>query len=145
MVLAGPNTYSGLTLIASGTLRLGANNAVPPSSVVAVDSGATFDLNNLNDTIGELQGAGNLILGSGFLTAGGTNANANFSGTASSTTGRLTKVGSGTMILSGSFTNNLSTLVDAGTLLVNGAQLDNHVIAEFAGTVGGVGTTAGEK
>lgn len=54
LVLSGTNTYSGPTTITGGTLRLGSAGAVGLSAgrLVSVGSGATFDANGFNLTIG---------------------------------------------------------------------------------------------
>jgi autotransporter-associated beta strand protein len=73
LLLSNPNNTfnSGLT-IGAGTLRLGAASIIPDHNVLAIGSGATFDLNNFNERIGGLAGgAGTVNLGSGTLTLGG--------------------------------------------------------------------------
>ena len=48
LILSGPNTYGGPTLIACGTLRLGANGSLPsgtPLTVASAAVGGTFDMN----------------------------------------------------------------------------------------------------
>ncbi|MES2594756.1 MAG: autotransporter-associated beta strand repeat-containing protein [Verrucomicrobiota bacterium] len=117
--VSGTNTYSGATTINAGTLRLGSAGGVPSSSAlsVSVASGATYDLNNFNSTIGSLAGAGGVLLGSGTLTTGGDNTSTTFSGPISGT-GGLTKSGSGTFTLSGASTYSGATTVSNGVLLV---------------------------
>ena len=78
--LSGGNTFSGLTTVQTGTLRLGASNALPATTAVVVGASptpgpATFDLNGKNQTIASLQlkggsslGSSSVILGSGVLT-----------------------------------------------------------------------------
>ena len=70
--LSGNNTYTGATIINAGTLTLGAANRIADVSAVTVAGGATFNLNNFSETVGSLAGAGNVTLGTGTLTAGGT-------------------------------------------------------------------------
>jgi autotransporter-associated beta strand protein/T5SS/PEP-CTERM-associated repeat protein len=72
LTLNGANTYTGPTVVNTGTLQAGIANAFAPGSAHTIASGATLDLNNLNQTIGSLAGAGNVTLGSGTLTAGAT-------------------------------------------------------------------------
>src|SRR5262249_14828657 len=43
LTLSGPNTYGGVTSIEAGTLKLGANNAVPANSLVEVAAGAGLE------------------------------------------------------------------------------------------------------
>jgi autotransporter-associated beta strand protein len=140
LALSGANnTYTGPTMINGGTLQQGALNAVPSGSAVTVGSGAMFNLNNFNDTIASLTGAGMVMLGSGTLTVGdGTSTT--FSGMISGT-GGLTKVGTGTLNLtSPSNTYTGTTAVMAGTLLVNSVQGSSNVTVAGGATLGGSGT-----
>jgi autotransporter-associated beta strand protein len=121
LILSGANTYTGPTIIDAGTVQLGAANALPGGSAVTVAAGATLDLNNFDDTIGALAGAGTVTLGSATLTAGGDNTSTTFSGVLSGT-GGLTKAGAGTLTLAGANTYTGATTIDAGTLLVGAAN-----------------------
>ena len=58
LTLAGASTYTGQTSINLGTLQAGAANAFSPFSAFTVAGGATLDLNNFNQKIGSLAGAG---------------------------------------------------------------------------------------
>jgi subtilase-type serine protease len=137
LTLTGNNTFSGPTNIDGGTLRMGIANALSASTPVTVASGAAFDLNNFNQTIGSLAGAGNVSLGTATLTAGGNNSDTTFSGVMSGG-GGFTKTGTGTMILSGANTFTGTTTISAGTLqLGNGGTsgsvagniVDNSILA----------------
>jgi autotransporter-associated beta strand protein len=58
LYLNAANTYSGITTISNGTVALGANGSIANSSVISVNSGATFDvqaLSNVNFTLGASQ------------------------------------------------------------------------------------------
>jgi autotransporter-associated beta strand protein len=57
-------------------------------------------LNNFNQSISSLAGAGSVTLGTATLTTGGNSSSTTFSG-AISGTGGLTKIGAGTLTLSG--------------------------------------------
>jgi autotransporter-associated beta strand protein len=115
LVFAGSNAYSGGTTIASGTLQAGATNAFSAASAFTVAGGATLDLNNLNQTIGSLAGAGNVTLGAATLTTGSDNNSTTFSGGIFGS-GGLIKTGTGTFTLSGANTYSGTTTIDAGTL-----------------------------
>jgi autotransporter-associated beta strand protein len=146
--LAGANTYSGRTNIAEGVLRLGANNAIPPTSSVVLGFilarlPATFDLNNFNDTIGSLTEIPSLnhfvTLGQGTLTTGADGSSGNgFRGVISGP-GGLTKIGAGTFVLAGKNTYTRATTVQAGTLEVDGSC---GIVLVNGGTLRGVGTVA---
>ena len=100
---------------------------ISDSSAVTVSSGATYDLNNLSDSIGSLAGAGSVTLGTATLTAGGDNTSTTFSGIVSET-GNLVKEGTGTLTLSNANTYSGTTTITGGTLELNngsGESIDN--------------------
>ncbi|MGA3007052.1 MAG: autotransporter-associated beta strand repeat-containing protein [Opitutaceae bacterium] len=121
LTLSGANTFTGTTAVNAGTLTAGAANVLNTSSGVTVASGATLNLNNLNQTITNLNNSGALSFGSsggetltltGADTLGGTMAGAN---------GTLV-VGSGaTLTLAAGFNDpNLKIILAGGTLDLNG-------------------------
>ncbi|HLJ94968.1 MAG TPA: Ig-like domain repeat protein [Gemmataceae bacterium] len=137
LILSAVNMYTGPTLISTGTLQLGVANAVPSGSAVTAD--ATFDLHNLNDTIGSLAGMGTVFLGSGTLTTGGTTPSTTFTGQINGT-GGLTKIGTGTLTLTGTNGYTGATDVMAGTLIVNGSQPGSNITVSNVASLGGSGT-----
>jgi YVTN family beta-propeller protein/autotransporter-associated beta strand protein len=139
LTLSGTSTYTGATMVNAGTLQAGATNAFSPSSAFTVASGATLDLASFNQTIGSLAGAGSVTLGSGVLTAGSDNTSTTFSG-AISGTGGVTKIGSGTLTLSGINAYSGATMVNAGTLTVNGSIANSAVTVNSGATLAGAGT-----
>jgi autotransporter-associated beta strand protein/YVTN family beta-propeller protein len=100
LTLSGSSTYAGATNVNAGTLQAGAVNALSPLSAFTVAGGATLDLNNFNQSIGSLAGAGSVTLGAATLTSGNDNTSTTFSGTMSGT-GGFTKIGIGALTLSG--------------------------------------------
>lgn len=121
LTLNGNNTYAGSTNIYSGTLQLGSANRLPDATHVFISSGAVFNLNNFNETIGSLAGVGNVTLGSGTLTTGGNHLDTSFGGMISGS-GGLVKRGIGTFTVSNNNTYSGRTLVEGGTLQVSGAS-----------------------
>lgn len=93
----GSNTYSGTTLITSGTLKIGATDTLPTGTAVVVGSGAftgTFDLSGASQRIASLQIASN---------------NASLSSTVT--------IGAGqTLTVNGGFSTGVSGTVKATTL-----------------------------
>ena len=84
LTLNGSNNYSGLTTITAGTLRLGANTAIPLGRTVNIAAGATFQLSgNGTARIGTLTGSGT-VSGGGTLQVGAQGAST-FFGTVSNT------------------------------------------------------------
>ena len=149
LTLSGPNTYTGATTVAAGTLAAGAVDTLPHTTAVTVAAG-TLDLDSFNQSIGSLAGAGAVTLGSATLTTGNDNTSTTFSG-AMSGTGGLDKVGSGTFIIDGANTYSGGTVVSAGTLAVG--DFDHHSAALSGGgpisvgsgaTLGGYGSVTGD-
>lgn len=164
------NSYTGKTEVAGGILALnkGAGATAIPAALkigdadggvnadvvrllkadqianqaaVSMASSALFDLNNFSDTIGSLEGEGNVNLILGTLTTGANNTTTTFSGGIGGVgfTG-LIKTGNGTMTLAGDSTYTGKTLVQGGKLLVNGHQGPSPVWVSGSATLGGSGT-----
>ena len=135
LTLAGSSTYTGATGVNAGTLQAGATNTFAPNSAFTVASGATLNLNNFNQAIGSLAGAGNVTLGSATLTTGNDNTSTIFSG-AISGTGSLTKVGSGTLTLAGASDYSGGTTLAGGTLrLANNQALGTGALTTTGSVV----------
>jgi autotransporter-associated beta strand protein len=149
LVLSGVSSYSGATNVNAGTLQGGAANAFAPSSAFTVASGATLDLGGFNQAIGSLAGAGvieNSGAGPAVLTEGGNNASTIFSGVIQDDgpTG-LTKIGSGTLTLSGSNSYTGPTDVNSGILDVEGSIASSSLTTVSGGATltggGAIGAT----
>jgi YVTN family beta-propeller protein/autotransporter-associated beta strand protein len=139
LTLSGSNTYTGATSVNAGTLQAGVVNAFSPFTAFTVASGATLDLNSFNQTIGSLAGAGSVTLGSAMLTTGNDNTSTTFSGTVSGA-GGLTKIGLGTLILSGTNSYSGATTVNAGALVVKGSIASSAVAVNNGAMLAGTGT-----
>ncbi|MCA0014763.1 autotransporter-associated beta strand repeat-containing protein [Mesorhizobium sp. B292B1B] len=150
LVLSGNNTYTGGTIVSTGTLRAGSTTAFGTGGTT-VNAGATLDLNDLSNTMAGLTGAGNVTLGTATLTING-GGGLSFSG-AISGTGNFVKTAAGGQGLAGC--NNSyggTTTISGGSLvvdcLVNGG-VNSSIGASSAaasnlvfngGTLGYVGT-----
>ena len=125
IILAGANNYTGDTTISAGTLRLGAANVIPDGSGKGnVTVNGTFDLGGFSETINGLGGSGtvNNTIGTGSytLTVGNNDQSSVFSGNITDATGALalTKIGAGTLTLSGANSFSGPVTILAGTLEV---------------------------
>jgi len=137
--ISGANTFTGTTTISAGTLQLGAAGALPTTAFLDVASGATFSLNNFNQQA-TVQGAGNIVLGSGTLTTSFFGSVVH-SGTISGS-GGIVKGNGGTLTLNGLSNYTGPTSVNAGTLELNGSSTSTIGVASGA-RLGGLGTTTG--
>ncbi len=125
LTLAGTNTYTGLTTISAGTLALSNGSAIADSGAVTLGniSGARLLL-NANETIGSLYGGGttggDVNLQSFTLSVGANNSSpAAYAGIISGS-GGLTKIGSGTLTLSGTLNSYTgSTWIQNGKISTN--------------------------
>jgi len=147
------NAWLGATTVANtGTLRFGASGVVPDSGGTwSVDPGIVLDLFGNRETIGGLSGSGGIDNRSPSTAAmigiGANNASTTWAGSlsnsASGATLGLTKVGSGTLTLSGSaHAHSGSTIVSSGVLLVTGTLPANGLAEVAAGTLS-CGTSIG--
>ena len=99
---------------------------------------------NTPATIGSLAGDGKVLLGYHILAVGSNDASTSFSGTIgngddSNTSGGLTKIGSGTLTLSGASRFSRAD-IEAGTLEVTGVLQNTYVYVNEGGTLAGSGT-----
>jgi autotransporter-associated beta strand protein len=161
LVLGGVSTYTGSTIIGSGTLKLDlGNDRLPTGTVVSLgSSGAnlgTFDLNGRNQQIaGLVSKIGTVASGALKNTVTSTTAatldinvaNGQTSSYGAGTTQNsgvitgalaLTKSGLGTQVLGDANTYTGGTIVNGGALVVNGSV--GAVTVNTGGSLGGSGT-----
>lgn len=115
-IVAGANTYTGQTVVDSGTLRAGSVDAFGSSTRFLVNGG-TLDLNNFDRTLTTLTGTGGTLdLGSATLTLEApTGTSAAFAGSITGT-GGLNKLGGSSQTLTGASTYTGDTVIGGGTL-----------------------------
>ncbi len=151
IILSGANTYSGGTTLNAGVLRLGHATALGAAIGNLAVNGGTLNLNGFSPTIGRLSGSGgviaNLAAGTATLTTN-TTAGSTFAGSlqngASGQTLALTKLGSGTLTLSGVNTYTGATLVSAGGLRISGSLSGAGPVSVANGaTLSGAGAIQG--
>ena len=137
LLLSANNTYSGETLLAAGTLALGHANALGVGGNISFSGGTLqYGANNTTDYSSRLVGSGSAVkidTNSQSVTYA--------SALASSNSGGLEKIGSGTLILAGNNTYTGGTTITVGTLqignggtagsLVSSSTISNSGILAF--------------
>jgi fibronectin-binding autotransporter adhesin len=140
LILSSANTHSGVTTVhVGGTLTLANVNALQNSTLDTGTSGSqtvNFSAAGTNTyNLGGLQGADalNLTAVVSNISVGGNNANTDYSGVLSGG-GGLTKVGTGTLTLSGASANTLSGIntVSNGTLRLEKSSGVNAIAGNVA-------------
>jgi autotransporter-associated beta strand protein len=164
VTFAGTNTFggtSGSLKLTAGTLNL--NNTQAAGTKTFYIDGGTIDTtngtagltagNNVQQWRGNFtfKGTSNFDLGTGVVTLAPTGTTVNMTVTANKLTvggaiggvGKgITKLGAGTLTLSGSNTYTGATLVNVGTLIVNGTLAGTSVSVSSGAKLGGSGTLA---
>jgi fibronectin-binding autotransporter adhesin len=163
--LSGVNTFTGGTIIESGTLRVTGNGTLGAATgSLNIGSGGTLIFDTTALKVGSLSGAGTITrsdFNPGMLTVD-QSTNTNFSGAINdyfdeingvTTMTGLTKAGTGTLTLSGNSAYTGATNVTGGTLLVDGSignvmwgpiQLGTSQVAVASGgSLGGAGLISG--
>lgn len=132
----------GTGAVDSATLLLSQSNQIADTAAVSLGADGLFNVNGKSETIGSIAGSGNILLGTGQLTAGGNNGSTTFSGKLSGgSASSLTKAGSGTLTISSNVNGGvdgdfLGTLnLSAGTLaLLNATNTFSGTLNVAAGT-----------
>jgi autotransporter-associated beta strand protein len=137
----------GSLLFAGGASAPQARVTIENGSLISVGSNAFFG--NGGTSIGSIEGAGAVSLGSSTLIVGALGLNTTFSGIILGNiqgpgvpAGSLTKTGSGTFTLTGTNTYTGLTTVEEGTLSVNGS-IAGDVDVKNGATLKGIGSIGG--
>ena len=99
-------------------------------------------------TVGSIEGSGNVFLGVNNLIVGSNNTSTTFSGVIQDGGGNggiggsVTKIGTGTLTLSGADTYTGNTNINGGVLQVDGSIMSNTSV-NHGGTLTGTGTVTG--
>ncbi len=113
------------------------HNQIADLAPVTIHQSGEMPMIGFHDTIGSLQGTGEIDLGSGTLTVGANNTSTSFSGVLNGA-GSLVKIGSATLSLTGNNTCTGVTTNISGTLLIDGS-LGNTVEVHSGAVLGGNG------
>jgi filamentous hemagglutinin family protein len=142
--LSGANTYTGPTTLNGGTLKTTHSSALGNGSAVTIslNTSALLDISGGALTIGSLASSSSglssvVALGSNTLTIGSNNTSTAFAGVISGA-GGVTKVGTGTLTLSGANSYTGSTTISAGTLQVGAGNRSNAL--SMANVISGSGS-----
>ncbi len=142
VTLSGNNTFSGTFDVLSGSLTTLSGTALGNNATVNLSAGAALNL-GASGSLASLTGSGTALIGTGnTLSLGGNNVSSTFAGILSGD-GGLTKLGSGTLTLSGISDLVGDTNVNAGTLQVNGSLASTNVLVNSGTTLVGSGTLTG--
>ena len=138
--LTAANTYNGGTTVSAGTLALsGGANRLNTAGSVSVSSGATLNLGGFNQTLAGLTGSGSVTNSTGALTLNVGSGNNTFAGSIAGA-GGFTKIGNGSVTLTGTSTYSGATAISAGLLTVNGTSTSSAIAVNSTGTLGGSGS-----
>ena len=125
LLLSANNTYSGETLLAVGTVALGHANALGVGGNISFSGGTLqYGANNTTDYSSRLVGSGSVVkidTNSQSVTYA--------SALASSNSGGLEKIGSGTLILAGNNTYTGGTTITAGTLQIGNGGTSGSLVS----------------
>ncbi len=137
LVLAGNNTYTGTTILSSGTLGLGSAGAIGTSGTIIFGGGTLqFSASNTSDYSGRFSNAVNQAYR---LDTNGQNVT--LASTLSSVGGSLTKLGAGTLTLRGGNTFSGALNASSGTLTISGGgSVTNNATSFVGNTTGETGT-----
>jgi len=129
--LTGANTYTGATTVDGGTLRAGSAGAFGGSTSFVVNAG-TLDLNDFDLTMSSLSGMGGTVaLGTGDLTVDIATGQTRSYGGSITGSGSFTKLGDGTLTLTGANDYSGDTNIGGGTLALDfaaeGAPIDDII------------------
>ncbi len=153
------STAGSATLIANGGISGGQGGTIlfgdkssGGTSRIEVFGNGGLDISFHNApgvTVGSIEGDGNVFLGANNLTVGTSNIGTTFSGVIQDggqnggTGGSLTKIGTGTLDLTGTNTYTGNTNINRGVLKVDGSITSNTFV-DHGGTLAGTGTVQGD-
>jgi len=122
------NAYTGATTVTGGILRAGAANIIDDSSQLTLNAGTAFDLNGFDQSVNNLNDAGNVTLGANALTVN-TAGDVTYAGVTGGS-GPVTSAGTGTWILTGDNTWTGGTTLSGGTLQLGAGGTSGSIVGD---------------
>jgi outer membrane autotransporter protein len=157
--LGSSTTAGNATVIANGGTNGGLGGAIAffssadgGTARIKVFGNGFMDIsaNGAGVTVGSIEGDGNIFLGMRTLSVGNNDLSTTFSGViqdaggfSSDTGGGLTKIGMGSLTLTGANTYTGDTNIDAGKLVIDGSTTSANTLANASGLLMGTGTIGG--
>jgi autotransporter-associated beta strand protein len=121
LTLSGVSTYSGMTTISNGTLRLGVVNALPTNAPITV-AGGILDLNGLTVTNSAIELISGSIINGKIVAPNLQGADAGLIQAQIVSANGLVKNGAGTLTVAASLTYPGATEINGGTVRLAGRQ-----------------------
>lgn len=131
LILSGPNTYSGGTIVNAGTLTLGTATALGSTAGDLTLNGGTVNLGGFNPTTGSLILNGGTFTNGSIENASAYEVRAGSLGIALGGSAALTKTGEGTFVLSGDNTYAGGTTISDGTLQLGDGGTTGSVVGNI--------------
>lgn len=142
LTIGANSTYSGNTIVRSGTLRGGMTNALSSNSQVTVETAGILDIvAGFDQQVGGLSGTGETRINGATLTLGGSGVNTSYTG-ALSGSGSLIKMGTGVLTYGGTGTLGGGVTIQSGGLHLDGS-LTTDLTVQAAGSLSGSGRLTG--
>jgi len=136
LTLTGASTYTGGTTISAGTLSLGSGGAIGSSGTISFGGGTLqYSASNTTDYSARFSNAA-----SQQYRIDTNSQNVTLASNLTSTGGSFTKIGAGTLTLTGNNSYDGGTTVSEGKLVVNGSISTSTTIVSSGATLGGSGT-----
>ena len=138
LTIDAQQSYTGITYVDEGVLNVSATDTLPSGAVVEIASGAEFDVDGLDLSVGSLQGAGEVIDSDGSstnFTVGAQDKSGVFDGSVTASLALL-KTGAGTQSLTSTNGAANNAEVQQGTLkLLDGGSITGAVSVAAGGTL----------
>ena len=134
------NSASAPAISMTGASIAFTNAASGGNAQLILNSGASLNISGLTSagtSVGSIEGAGSVTLGTKQLTTGGNNLSTTLSGAISGAGGTLLKQGTGTLTLTGANTYTGGSTISAGTLSIGGGGTTGSIVGNVSHVAGG--------